>query len=83
MIFRRIKAAQLMVALKPSVHYTKGTKKGDNTTYCINLPVKREDSSDRPQTRLEMHVEKHRRDTLEELSTPVVKVSCFVHQQKL
>ena len=27
------------------------------------------------QTRLEMHVEKHRRDTLEELCTPVVKVS--------
>ena len=74
-IFCSMVAAKLMANLKPSVHFASGTKKGDDTPYCLNLPVKREASSDRPQTRLEIHVEKHRRDTLEELRTPVVKVS--------
>lgn len=47
-IFCSITAAQLMVALKPSVHYAKGTKKGDYIAYCINLSVKSGVSSDGP-----------------------------------
>ncbi|XP_010862190.2 N-acetylglutamate synthase, mitochondrial isoform X1 [Esox lucius] len=70
---------EIMAHLRPTLTFSKDIKEGDNRTYCINVPVKRDTSfpDDADKTTLELRIEKASADRMKELLIPSVDKSVF------